>query len=114
MKPLLLSFSLLFFYFGALAQVTVVVNPDGTHSTVHQGAGTAVIVNSDGTHSTVHNAQSATPVVVNSNGTHTVIHRHNDTAVQINPDGTHTVHIRSLNDSTRTGFPFWLWRKPKK
>lgn len=48
---------------GVIAQ-SVIVNPDGTHSTVHGN----VIVNPDGTHSTVHGN-----VIVNPDGTHTIV-----------------------------------------
>jgi len=63
---------------------TVVVNPDGTHSTVHGN----VIVNPDGTHSTVHGN-----VIVNPNGTHSTVHGN----IIVNPDGTHSIAHGNVN-----------------
>jgi len=34
----------------ARAQVSVIVNPDGTHSVLHQNGNTGVVVNPDGSH----------------------------------------------------------------
>lgn len=48
----------------AVAQ-SVIVNPDGTHSTVINNGSTSVIVNPDGTHSTLINNEN-TPVSTNS------------------------------------------------
>jgi predicted aconitase with swiveling domain len=58
------------------ANAQVIVNPDGTHSTVHG----KVIVNPDGTHSTVHGK-----VIVNPDGTHSTVHG----KVIVNSNGTH-------------------------
>jgi|GEM_PF-6143992 len=53
MKPLLTFFALTtFINISAIAQ-SVVVNPDGTHSTVINNGTTSTIINPDGSHSTV-------------------------------------------------------------
>ena len=57
---------------------TVVVNPDGIHSTIHGN----VVVNPNGTHSTIHGN-----VVVNPNGTHSVIVNDRNTKTIVNIDG---------------------------
>lgn len=48
---------------------TVIVNSDGTHSTVINNGSTSTIVNPDGTHSNVIN-NGNTSTIVNPNGTH--------------------------------------------
>ncbi|GHT58950.1 hypothetical protein AGMMS50239_04520 [Bacteroidia bacterium] len=53
--------------------------------------GQTVIVNSDGTHSTVHGN-----VIVNPDGTHSTVHGN----VIVNPDGTHSIVVK--NDNTNT------------
>ena len=68
---------------SAYAQHTVVVNPDGTHSTAIHNGNTTTIVNSNGTHSTaIHNGNTTT--IVNSDGTHTVIANNRNSATQTN------------------------------
>ena len=97
---------------SAYAQHTVVVNPDGTHSTAIHNGNTTTIVNPDGTHSTaIHNGNSAT--IVNPDGSHsTAIHNGNIITI-VNPDGTHTVVMNNGNSATK-GNPKWKkWRTPK-
>jgi outer membrane lipoprotein-sorting protein len=116
---------------SAYAQHTVVVNPDGTHSTAIHNGNTTTIVNPDGTHSTaIHNGNSATIVnpdgshstaihngnsitIVNPDGSHsTAIHNGNSITI-VNPDGTHTVVMNNGNSATK-GNPKWKkWRTPK-
>jgi hypothetical protein len=84
---------------------SVVVNSDGTHSTVHGN----VIVNSNGTHSTVHDN-----VIVNSNGTHSTIHRSGNTTVIVGPTQTPASIIgRSKADSTEFQQPMKQDRKKR-
>jgi hypothetical protein len=129
-----LVFSFLWCSIGiAQAQVSVVVNPDGTHSVVHQNGNTGVIVNPDGTHSTL-TQNGNTAIIVNSNGTHSIIPATNtNTMILVNPNGTHSIIQRTGSmttvtspegaytitepvaaDSTRQPFWHWLLGKQKK
>lgn len=102
---------------GILHSQTVQVNPDGTHTVVHQtDSNTSVQVNPDGTH-TVTTAH----VKVNPDGTHTVVHEGKAASVEVNPDGTHTVvHHNETNpvqvnpDGTHTILPKKDGRQSKK
>ncbi|MDR6967628.1 P pilus assembly chaperone PapD [Flavobacterium arsenatis] len=93
---------------GILQAQTVQVNPDGTHTIIHQtDNNTSVQVNHEGTHTVIPGN-----VKVNPDGTHTVIHEGEETSVQVNPDGTHTViHNNETNavqvnlDRTHTNLP---------
>ena len=85
-------------HFSSGAQ-SVVVNPDGSHSTVHQHGNTAIIVNPDGTHSTVHR-HGNTGVVVGPDGSHTTVIRHGQTSIVVNPDGTHSTVVHHGNSAT--------------
>lgn len=89
---------------AGMASGQVVVNPDGTHSTVVG----SVIVNPDGTHSTVHGS-----VVVNPNGTHSTIV--NNTIVTPIPgtnansaSGTETNFFNTMFGSRTSAGPFQL------
>lgn len=64
-------FVVLFLAFNWMQAQTVQVNPDGTHTVIHEGETTTVEVNPDGTHS--------------------VIHHNKENSVRVNPDGTHTI-----------------------
>jgi hypothetical protein len=67
MKPFFfLLISLLTFV--SLNGQTVIINPDGTHSTVFDNGGTKTIVNPNGTFSTVFD-KGPTKTIVNPNGT---------------------------------------------
>ena len=78
----------------------VIVNADGTHSTVHStGNGNGVIINSNGTHSTMHTTGNGSGIIVNPNGTHATFHStgsHVKTIV--NPNGTHSTLLSAGND----------------
>lgn len=89
---------------AGMASGQVVVNPDGTHSTVVG----SVIVNPNGTHSTIHGS-----VVVNPNGTHSTIV--NNTIVtpipgtNSNPTpGTETNFFNTMSGSGTSAGPFQL------
>ncbi|RZK02876.1 MAG: hypothetical protein EOO46_18260, partial [Flavobacterium sp.] len=72
---------------GLIHSQTIQVNPDGTHTVIHQTENTtSVQVNPDGTH-TVRTGN----VQVNPDGTQTIVQENETTSVQVNPDGTHTV-----------------------
>jgi hypothetical protein len=108
------------------AQVSVIVNPDGTHSVVHQNGNTSVIVNSNGTHSTL-TQNGNTAIIVNPNGTHSIIpNTETNPMVLVNPNGTHSIIQRTGTITTVTGSegvytitglsatdsirrPFWHW-----
>lgn len=110
----------------AQAQVSVIVNPDGTHSVLHQNGNTGVVVNPDGSHSVLHQ-NGSTAVLVNPNGTHSVVpNTDTNPTVLVNPNGTHSIIQRTGSgatvtsgedapnstepaaaDSTRR--PFWHW-----
>ena len=93
---------------SAYAQHTVVVNPDGTHSTAIHNGNTTTIVNPDGTHSTaIHNGNSAT--IVNPDGSHsTAIHNGNSITI-VNPDGTRRpmADLSTLKGQTWRTASFW-------
>jgi ribosomal protein S27E len=101
MKRLLIIL-IFFLFFNICAFAQVIVNPDGTHSTVHG----KVIVNSDGTHSTVHGKVVVNPdathstvhgkVIVNPDGTHSVVHGN----IIVNPDGSHSTVINRKKRNT--------------
>jgi CDGSH-type Zn-finger protein len=79
---------------------TVQVNPDGTHSIIHNNGNTSTQVNPDGTHTVIfHNGNSSTQV--NPDGTHTVIFHNGNSSTQVNPDGTHTVTYHQGTTSTQ-------------
>lgn len=77
-----------------LSAQTVIVNPDSTHSVIHDHGKTKVMVNPDGTHSVmIQNGKNQT--WVHPHGTHSqVIDHGGNTKVIVNPDGTHTVVIK--------------------
>jgi hypothetical protein len=83
--------------------VSIQVNPDGTHSVIHNSNGNiAIQVNPDGTHSVIHNNNGNVAIKVNPDGTHSVIHNNNgNVAIQVNPDGSHTV-IHKIHNTTNT------------
>jgi hypothetical protein len=74
---------------------TVIVNPDGTHSTMIStpGAATGIVVNPNGTHSTVVNTSPNSSVIVNPNGTHSTVIKNGNISTIVNPNGTHSIAI---------------------
>jgi len=101
---------------GAMHSQTVQVNPDGTHTVIHQTeSSTSVQVNPDGTHTvrtgnaqvnpngthTVIQASETTSVQVNTDGTHTTIQHSETNSVQVNPDGTHTLLAKRTRQEGR-------------
>lgn len=131
-KHLILSF-LLCATGVARAQVSIIVNPDGTHSVLHQNGNTGVVVNPDGSHSVLHQ-NGSTAVLVNPNGTHSVVpNTDTNPTVLVNPNGTHSIIQRTGSittvtspegtsafiepvtaDSTRRPFWYWLLGKQRK
>ncbi|WP_125921617.1 hypothetical protein [Hymenobacter lapidarius] len=109
-------------YAGSVqAQVSVLVNPEGTHSVIHQNGNSGVVVNPNGTHSiltqtgntaiitnsngttTVIPDLSANPtVIVNADGTHSVLHRNGNTAVLVGPGGKHKLLGPAISDTSTT------------
>ena len=75
----------------AIAQ-SVLVNPDGTHSVIHDHGATSVVINPNGTHSVVFN-NGSTSIMVNPDGTHSTILRHGNTGTVIHPNGMHSVFV---------------------
>lgn len=92
MKQVFFFFLVLTLILPVVKAQTVVVNSDGTHSTViHHGA-TATNVNSDGTHSTVID-HGTTKTIVNAEGTHSTVIGPGKTKTLIKPNGTHSIII---------------------
>jgi hypothetical protein len=89
-KAVLLLTCLLIFFLAK--SQTVVVNADGTHSTIIDNGATKTIVNPDGTHTIVIN-NGVTKTIVNPNGTHSTIIDNGSTKTIINPNGTHTLVV---------------------
>ena len=56
----------------------VIVNPDGTHSTVHGSGNSGIIVNPNGTHTTIHGSD-VDPAIINSTRNHSLIPDSGDT-----------------------------------
>ena len=78
---------------------SIIVNPDGTHSTIFHNGNTSTIVNPNGTHSPVfHNGNIST--VVNPNGTHSTIFHNGNTSTMVNPNGTTSTIFHNGNIST--------------
>lgn len=90
------------------AQTTVVVNPDGTHSVLHQTGSAAVLVNPDGTHTVVPNVESNPTVIVTPDGRHALLHRHGSTNLLVTPDGSHKL-LSTTSPADTTGYLQWLW-----
>jgi hypothetical protein len=98
MKKVIIFLSSIFIVTNGHAQgVSIQVNPDGTHSVIHNTDGNVAIkVNPDGSHSVIHNNENIA-IQVNPNGSHTVVHRisiGNDRSaglLWVNPDGSHSV-----------------------
>ena len=91
----------------AIAQ-SILVNPDGTHSVIHDHGATSIVVNSNGTHSVVFN-HGSTSIMVNPDGTHSTILRHGNTGTVVHPNGRHSIFVtdgdtrlKSLSDTTNT------------
>lgn len=82
------------------AQTSVVVNPDGTHSVLHQTGSSAVLVNPNGTHTVVPNVDSNPTVIVNPDGTHSVLHRHGGTNLLVTPSGSHQILTNPILPTT--------------
>jgi len=59
MERLLIILALSFFFCSNSVAQSVIVNQDGTHSTVINNGSTSTIVNPDGTHSTVDNTATS-------------------------------------------------------
>ena len=88
---------------SAYAQHTVVVNPDGTHSTAIHNGNTTTIVNPDGSHSpAIHNGNSIT--IVNPDGTHTVVMNNGNSATKGNPKWKKWRTLKSKDNKSVTGF----------
>ncbi|HTN21681.1 MAG TPA: hypothetical protein VL125_14455 [Pelobium sp.] len=66
MKQMRTFLFITFISYGAFAQ-SVIVNADGTHSTIIDNGATKTIVNPNGTHSTVIE-NGETKIIVNPNG----------------------------------------------
>lgn len=91
-----IQLSLFFVAFAVVSYAqTVIVNPDGTHSTMIStpGAATGIIVNPNGTHSTVINTGANSSLVVNPNGTHSTVTKSGNISTIVNPNGTHSIAI---------------------
>ncbi len=90
MRILMLSVLFLISLHAIGQTTTTQVNPDGSHTTIHNNGNTSTIVNPNGTHTTqYHNGQTTTQI--NPDGSHTIQHHNGQTTTQINPDGTHTI-----------------------
>lgn len=85
MKVFLLIFFVVFVQ--AIFSQTVVVNPDGTHSTIHGN----IVVNPNGTHSVLNGN-----VVVNPDGSHSIVHGN----IILNPYRIKSTDVN--NDNTNT------------
>ncbi len=78
----------------------IIINPDGTHSTViDNGGGIKTIVNPNGTHSTIIGS-GGIKTLVNPNGTHSTIIDHGSIKTVVNPNGTHSTVIGHGNTMT--------------
>ena len=75
----------------AIAQ-SILVNPDGTHSVIHDHGATSIVINPNGTHSVVFN-NGSTSIMVNPDGTHSTIVRNGNTGTVIHPNGMHSVFV---------------------
>ena len=78
---------------------SIIVNPDGTHSTIFHNGNTSTIVNPNGTHSPVFNNGNIS-TVVNPNGTHSTIFHNGNTSTIVNPNGTTSTIFHNGNIST--------------
>ena len=79
---------------------SIIVNPDGTHSTIFHNGNTSTIVNPNGTHSPVfHNGNIST--VVNPNGTHRLF-------VFSEPTFYFHLNYSKKSFSKNTGTHFWI------
>ncbi len=72
---------------------TIIVNADGTHSTVIDNGAIKTIVNPNGTHSTVID-NGAIKTIVNPNGTHSTVIDNGAIKTIVNSDGTHSTLIQ--------------------
>lgn len=91
-----IQLSLFFVAFSVVSYgQTVIVNPDGTHSTMIStpGAATGIVVNPNGTHSTVINTSTNSSLIVNPNGTHSTVIKNGNISTIVNPNGTHSTAI---------------------
>ena len=75
----------------AIAQ-SILVNPDGTHSVIHDHGATSIVINPNGTHSVVFN-NGPTSIMVNPDGTHSTILRNGNTGTIIHPNGRHSIFV---------------------
>ncbi|ASK32532.1 hypothetical protein CEY12_21660 [Chryseobacterium sp. T16E-39] len=87
MKKTVLIFSLLTIALTNAKAQTIVVNPDGTHSTVIDTGATQTIVNPNGTHSTIVGT-GMTKTVVNPDGTHSTLIDNGTTGTIVSPGET--------------------------
>lgn len=81
---------------GYSQDIQVIVNPDGTHSTMIKNGNTATIVEPNGTHSAVI-CNGSTAVKVNPNGTHSIIIKNGNIYTVVNPSGSHLTIIDHTN-----------------
>lgn len=89
---------------------TVIMNPDGTVSTVVNNGTTSTIFHPNGTHSTVVN-NGATSTIFHPDGTHSTETKSDLTRPSINQIKTDSIQ-NSIADTSKTVSPFW--RKNKK
>ena len=74
---------------GLYAQ-SIIVNPDGTHSVVHEHGDNQVIVNPNGTHAVIMGSGTS-KIMVNPDGTHSLIIGDGNSKIIVNPSGTHSI-----------------------
>jgi CDGSH-type Zn-finger protein len=85
MKKIVMIFTFAAVFHNIQAQ-TIIVNLDGTHSTIINNGTTKTIVNPDGTHSTIID-NGTTKTIVNPDGTHSTLIDNGTTKTIVNPDG---------------------------
>jgi len=90
-RQLIVSVFVLFIGHYAIAQ-SILVNPDGTHSVIHDHGATSIVVNPNGTHSVLFN-NGSTSIMVNPDGTHSTILKHGNTGTVVHPNGMHSIFV---------------------
>ncbi|TDQ19039.1 hypothetical protein DFQ04_0856 [Algoriphagus boseongensis] len=99
-----MKYPILFFIFiwsTALKAQSVIVNPDGTHSVIHDHGNTQVIVNPNGTHSILLGTGNI-KTLVNPDGTHSQLIDHGATKILVNPNGNHSILTGIISGPTPT------------
>jgi hypothetical protein len=106
-RQLIVSVFVLLIARFAIAQ-SILVNPDGTHSVIHDHGATSIVVNPNGTHSVLFN-NGSTSIMVNPDGTHSAILKHGNTGTVVHPNGIHGIfvthgdtHMKNHSDTTTT------------